>query len=197
MHLEVLQQSLTKRNWESLIENADLIEQDGFGPKVFDLRDGRMLKTLRVKRFWSSNLWSPFANRFVQNTQRLKQLGIPTIKCLQHGNVPHLERTYVIYEQLPGRTLREVPTLDGTSLGKFMAELHIQGVYFRSCHLGNLLLLENGELGLIDVLDIRFRNGRLTAKERERNFKRLRSRSQDHARLDAIWEPMMIAYHNG
>ena len=78
-----------------------------------------------------------------------------------------------------------------------MAEPHIQGVYFHSCYLGNLLLLENGKLGLIDVLDIRFRNGRLTTKERERNFKCLRSRSQDHARLDAIWEPMMNAYHSG
>ena len=106
MHLEVLQQSLTKRNWESLIENADLIEQDSFGPKVFDLRDGRMLKTFRAKRFWSSNLWSPFAKRFVQNTQRIKQLRIPSIKCLQHGNAPNLERTYVFYERLPGRTLR-------------------------------------------------------------------------------------------
>ena len=197
MTLEVSQRTLNREDWESLVEKADLIEQDAFGPKVFDLNDGRMMKIFRVKRFWSSNLWSPFAKRFVRNTQRLRRLGIPTIQCRQHGSIPHLDRTYVIYERLPGQTLREVSELDGVLLGTFFARLHDRGVYFRSCHLGNLLLLEHGELGLIDVLDMRFRKGGLSANERERNFRRLRSRSQDHKRLDAVWERMMVAYRNG
>ena len=197
MALELSQQSLKKDKWESLIEKADLIEQDGFGPKVFDLKDGRMLKIFRVKRFWSSNLWSPFAKRFVRNTRRLRQLGIPTVQCLEHGSIPHLDRTYVIYERLPGRTLREASDLDGVLLGQFFAHLHAQGVYFRSCHLGNLLLLEDGNLGLIDVLDMKFSNGGLTTNERKRNFRRLRSRTQDHVQLDAVWENMMNAYRKG
>ena len=197
MSTEVSHQPMNEDEWDSLVEKADLIEEDGFGPKVFDLNDGRMLKIFRVKRFWSSNLWSPFAKRFVRNTQRLTQLGIPTIQCLQYGSIPHRDRTYVIYERLPGTTLREVPELDGPLLGTFFAHLHDQGVYFRSCHLGNLLLLDDGELGLIDVLDMKFRNGGLTTNERQRNFRRLRSRTQDHKRLDAVWDDLMTAYRKG
>ncbi|WP_336145611.1 lipopolysaccharide kinase InaA family protein, partial [Klebsiella pneumoniae] len=57
--------------------------------------------------------------------------------------------------------------------GRFMAQLHERGVYFRSLHLGNVLLLEDGEFGLIDVADMRIFPSALRNTLRQRNLKHM------------------------
>lgn len=188
------QKSIKQSPWHALLEGATLVEQDNFGPKVYELPDARMIKLFRVKRFWSSNLWSPYARRFVKNSERLKRLGITSVNCLQWGRVPHLDRGYVIYQKLLGTTIQSTLEVDASVLGNYYAHLHQRGVYFRSCHLGNLILLENQDIGLIDVLDIRFRSRPLTENERERNFRHLLRRPQDRERLNPLWETFQRAY---
>ena len=197
MNSAVLQQDIHESAWDTMLEGAQLIEEDSFGPKVYALAGDRMLKLFRVKRFWSSHLWSPYARRFVRNAEQLTRLGFETVVCTQWGRIPHLERGYVLYDKLIGTPLRALPDLDPVALGRYFAQLHDQGVYFRSCHLGNLLLLDTGKLGLIDVMDMRFLPEGLSASERERNFRHLRRVACDRERLDPIWDAFMAAYEKG
>lgn len=201
--VEVRRQQIAEDEVAGMLEGAELLEQDRFGPKIYALADGeRMLKLFRVKRLLSSNLWSPYARRFVRNTQRLERRGIPTVTPLQWGRVPSRERQYVLYRKLEGTPLRDCADLDPNALGRFFARLHDTGIYFRSCHLGNILALheENGgdqDFGLIDVLDMHFRRGPLLDSHRERNFRHLRRVKKDRERLDAIWKPFLEAYAKG
>lgn len=92
------------------------------------------------------------------------------------------------YLPLPGNTLRQV--LQGITapdvrealvqrFGKFMAQLHEQGVYFRSLHLGNVLVLEDGEFGLIDVADMRIYPSSLSLSLRQRNLRHMQRYTVD------------------
>jgi len=180
---------------EAWLQGATLLEEDGFGPKVYALADGeRMLKLFRRKRWLSSNLWNPYARRFATNSLRLKTLGIPTMTVIEWGRLRHLQRQYVLYEKLPGRTLRESTEWSPRRLGAFLAELHERGVYFRSCHLGNILLLENGDFGLIDIMDMRFFDKPLDSRSRLRNFHHLTRVQRDRERLEKPWPTFIEGY---
>jgi tRNA A-37 threonylcarbamoyl transferase component Bud32 len=75
--------------------------------------------------------------------------------------VPHAKKVAVIYEPLPGITIKQL--LQSSSFddklikrfGGFVASLHKKGVYFSSLHLGNIVLTPEGEFGLIDISDLR------------------------------------------
>ena len=114
-------------------------------------------------------------------------MGIPTPQVL---NVYRLEdgSSAVHYAPLPGHTLRQV--LQGITapavrqalierFGKFMAQLHEKGVYFRSLHLGNVLLMDDGEFGLIDVADLRIYPSSLRYALRQRNLRHMQRYPQD------------------
>ncbi|HPR83865.1 MAG TPA: hypothetical protein PLD51_08405, partial [Pontiellaceae bacterium] len=90
--------------------------------------------------------------------------------------IPHLNRTGVIYQPLAGRTLRQVAK-DGQFtaqlaglLGAFIAGLHRQGVYFRALHLGNVVLCPDGTLGLIDISNLTAYPWRLGQRAGMRNL---------------------------
>jgi hypothetical protein len=185
---------ITESELSALLEGAILIEKDGYGPKVYELPEKRMLKLFRVRRRLSSNLWSPYSKRFARNSVRAAQCAIPCVQCLRRGSIPHLKRQFVIYEKLAGTALRDCSEINPQQLGQFFANLHHQGIYFRSCHLGNILLLDNGELGLIDVADLKLRRRPLSKNERDRNFRHLRRVACDRDRLDSVWGAFMLSY---
>ncbi|MBA5981725.1 O-antigen ligase family protein, partial [Pseudomonas sp. MD195_PC81_125] len=152
-------QKLSVTGLEQLSREARIIEEDGLGPKVLCLNDGSFLKLFRRRRWYTSGSFNPYSERFAVNSEQLRQMGIPTPQVL---NVYRLDdgSSAVHYAPLPGHTLRQV--LQGITapavrqalierFGKFMAQLHEKGVYFRSLHLGNVLVLEDGEFGLIDL----------------------------------------------
>lgn len=58
-------------------------------------------------------------------------------------------------------------------LARFVARLHERGVYFRSLHFANLVVVSGGELGLIDVADVAFSSRPLARQSRLRNFEHL------------------------
>ena len=168
--------------YEALTKGAKVLEEDGYGIKVLRLPDDRILKLFRRKRLLSSQIWSPLATRFKQHAETLTAKGIPTITISEAFEVPHLERQGVLYQALPGETLREWlqanpgdPALKQLkAYGAFLAKVHALGILFRSIHLGNVLVTEDGSLALIDIADIRFRrSGALTTAQRKRNFKHL------------------------
>ena len=114
-------------------------------------------------------------------------MGIPTPQVL---NVYRLDdgSSAVHYAPLPGHTLRQVlqsitaPAVRQALIerfGKFMAQLHEKGVYFRSLHLGNVLVLEDGEFGLIDLADLRIYPTPLSLSMRQRNLRHMQRYTVD------------------
>lgn len=161
---------------DEMLQGAQLLEKDGFGPKVYQLADGNMLKLFRRKRLLSSASFRPHSLRFAENAQSLRALGVPTVLPLQLYRLDGSGRTAVLYRPLPGDTVARILATQPTAwpslvpqLASFINGLHGMGVYFRSLHLGNIVRSNNNQLGLIDVSDMRIRNAPLSKPFIRRN----------------------------
>ena len=169
----------------ALREGAHVLEADGTGDKVLRLRDGTMLKLFRRKRLITSAAWYPYARRFADNCEALAARGIPCPQVKAVYRIAEIARDAVHYDPLPGLTLRQLLDQPGEhpelrdQLGQFIATLHESGVYFRSAHLGNVVLTPEGKLGLIDVADLRIYRKPLRRSQRQRNFRHMLRYRQD------------------
>lgn len=177
-------QKLDHTVYLNLREGADVLEADGKGDKVLCLSDGSMLKLFRRKRLLTSALWAPYARRFADNCLALRERGIECPTVRQVYRIPSIERDAVHYDPLPGRTLRQLLGSDDNAalraqLGVFIARLHESGIYFRSAHLGNVVLTPDNTLGLIDIADLRTYRKPLRKGLRLRNFKHMLRYRQD------------------
>jgi len=168
--------------YAGLMSGAEVLSRDGYGEKVVALADGLMVKAFRLKRPWSSGRWKSYAVRFAENAERLKALDIPTVSVERVAYCEPRKRHLVFYRPLAGTTLRDslqaADPQETSSLllrfAGFLADLHRSGVYFRSIHFGNVVLVEGTDrLGLIDVADMRFRGRALSPDLRARNFHHL------------------------
>ena len=181
-------QSLDHNAYLALREGAEVLEADRFGDKVLRLRDGNFLKLFRRKRLLTSAVLWPYAQRFENNAKALQQRGIPCPKVLSVYRITYIQRDAVYYEPLPGQTLRQLivqPELAPVlreQLGQFVAHLHECGVYFRSLHLGNIVLTPENQLGLIDIADMKCQRRPLSLQKRMRNFQHMLRYQQDGLR---------------
>ncbi|CAG8864100.1 hypothetical protein PS627_00861 [Pseudomonas fluorescens] len=177
-------QTLDHTAYLTLRQSADVLEADGKGDKVLRLVDGSMLKLFRRKRLLTSALWAPYAQRFADNCQAMHELEIECPTARRVYRIPSIERDAVHYDPLPGHTLRQLLGSDThedlrAQLGRFIARLHEKGVYFRSAHLGNVVLTPQNTLGLIDIADLRLYRKPLGKGLRLRNFKHMLRYRQD------------------
>ena len=160
----------------ALHNDAEILASDSFGEKVLRLKDGSIIKLFRTKRIISSALFYPYALRFVHNSSKLKNLGINTVTVINAFKIPSIKRTAVHYKELEGDTLRNHimhHSLNGNivqKLAAFIAKLHNEGVYFRSIHFGNILIISDKGFGLIDIADMKTKGRPLSLRERTRNF---------------------------
>lgn len=172
-------QTLSHDAYLALRATATVLELDLHGEKVLQLEDGNYLKLFRRKRLISSAAWYPYAQRFADNAAELKERGIPCPEVIGVFRISGFSRDAVRYLPLEGKTLRQVIQTDAAQhdltekLGRFVARLHESGVYFRSLHLGNIVLTPGGTLGLIDIADLRTQGGALDNNKRKRNLQRL------------------------
>lgn len=188
--LRIPVQNLLPEGFNQLCADAHVIEADGLGPKVLRLADGRFLKVFRPRRWYTSGSFNPYSERFASNAEQLRTLGIPTPQILGLYRLPDASSA-VSYSPLPGLTLRQaLQSLDNSlreslieRFGQFMAQLHERGVYFRSLHLGNVLLMDDGEFGLIDIADLRIYPSPLRNALRQRNLRHMQRYPQDRAWL--------------
>lgn len=168
-----------------LTQGATELERDRHGVKVLLTTERRIIKLIRVKRWFSLSAVYPYSLRFRRNAKRLIAMGIPCVEVEKVFYCRHLKRHGVIYPLLEGESLEAIAGRDGIEeelfrrLAHFIALLHRKGIYFRSLHLGNILLLPQGGFGLIDVADMRFSRFPLGLDQRRRNFRHL-LRNQEH-----------------
>lgn len=172
-------QTLSHDAYLALRACATVVERDLHGEKVLRLEDGDYLKLFRRKRLISSAAWYPYAQRFADNAAELRQRGIPCPELTGVFRIADFSRDAVRYIPLAGQTLRQVIGAEAAppdlpeKLGRFVARLHESGIYFRSLHLGNIVLTPSGALGLIDLADLRAQNRALDNNQRKRNLLRL------------------------
>ena len=174
-------QPLSSEQYNRWRQGAQVLEKDGHGEKVLRLADGTFLKLFRRKSLLSKTAIYPPARRFADNAAELQRLGIPcpTVIALYRLSEPY--RTIVHYDPLPGQTLRHLLRSDTTldqlelfaRLAEFITHLHELGVYFRSLHMGNIVLTPDNEFGLIDISDMRCLGRPLSRRMRDRNYQHL------------------------
>jgi tRNA A-37 threonylcarbamoyl transferase component Bud32 len=171
---------INEEEFNAFRRNAKLLAYDGYGEKVLLSPDNKIYKLFRFKRKISTARFYPYAQRFADNAARLLELGIPCVKPIGVFHIPHLKRDAVIYHRMEGHTLRRVLELEGkrkkeliARTAKFISRLHKLGICFRSLHFGNILLLPDGQMGLIDVSNMIIFSRPLSIWKRTRNFKAL------------------------
>ena len=170
---------LGKQQWNELIENARVLEQEVHGVKVYLLPNQDVVKLFRIKRIFSWSFVYPYSMRFARNGRRLQARGIHSVQGMRVFYCHGIKRHGVIYKLMPGDSLYDLLSRENpvpqlmVELAEFMGKLHAKGIYFRSLHLGNVIKTPGGELGLIDIADMRFRPWSLTVNERARNFRHL------------------------
>jgi tRNA A-37 threonylcarbamoyl transferase component Bud32 len=183
--------TLSNDEYLALRANATVLERDLHGDKVLRLGNGSYLKLFRRKRLISSAAWYPYAQRFADNALILQKRAIPCPLVTATYRIPSIKRDAVLYTPLEGKSLRQIiqsgeaPSDLRTVLGKFVAQLHAAGIYFRSLHLGNIILSISGKLGLIDIADLRAKSGAISPYLRRRNMQQLYRNPNDQAWLCA------------
>lgn len=172
-------QLMSGNEYRELTQDTTELERDLFGVKVLLTQDGRIVKLIRIKRWLSLSAIYPYSLRFQRNARRLNAMGIPCVDVERIFYCHHVRRHGVIYPLLEGESLERIAGRTRMSdvlfqrLAEFVAELHQKGVHFRSLHLGNILLLPDAGLGLIDVADMRFSWFSLRLDQRIRNFRHM------------------------
>jgi hypothetical protein len=168
---------LPQATLNTMIAGAKILEKDSYGPKVYLLADGNILKLFRRKRFFSSALFRPYSKRFIDNALGLQKRGIPTLTVLDSFQLDAPGMTAVLYRPLPGETLRQIANKEGFDweqnlepLVALIRRLHTAGIYFRSLHLGNIVVTPDNQMGLIDVADLRFLRAPLSPALVRRNL---------------------------
>jgi tRNA A-37 threonylcarbamoyl transferase component Bud32 len=186
---------------DRLSVKAEILVQSKYGIKVMCLENGDILKLFRVKRIFSSTHIYSYARRFCRNACRLKKLGIATVTIKQLFHFVDSSNTAVLYQPLAGESLWQLASTNKlsekllTQLGEFVAGLHQRGIYFRSLHLGNIILTPTGELGLVDISDMSIFPWKLGYWRRLRNFKQTLRRPQGiHTVGLAGWNIFFASY---
>lgn len=184
------------------LDEGNVLEKDGRGPKVLRQPNGQLLKIFRPRRrLWLARM-RPSAQRFARNAELLAERGITTPKvseCMWLDKVQAVSAC--LYEPLPGQSLDQLyrqvrPEFDALlpELANFIRTLHQRGIYFRSLHLGNILRLPDGGFGLIDFLDMRFKRGPLSSRLARRNLQHLNGYLRRSQIDDFPWQRLLQAY---
>lgn len=174
---------LSRQAYEDLVQNTIVLARDAHGDKVLQCNNGLVIKLFRRKRFISSAAVQPYAVRFHSNSEALRKRGFTTIDVKDVFRCPAIQRDIVTYRCLEGCMLRDAMKHADPQLlqrfAAFIAVLHQRGVYFRSLHLGNVLLQADGGFALIDVADMRLHPWSLGLGKRLRNFSHMLRYKED------------------
>lgn len=192
---------VTAQELESWLATGEVLERDSHGSKVVRLVDNRFLKIFRSRHPLLAR-WRPEAQRFVCNAERLQTLGIATPQIIECA---WLEKdrgiNACIYYPLEGTPLdclfkEQRARFDALlpAFATYIRQLHESGIYFRSLHLGNVLLLPEGGFGLIDFLDLRFKRRPLRRGLVRRNFAHLHNYLKRRKVERFPWDELLSYY---
>ena len=195
---------VTAQELESWLTSGTILEKDARGPKVVALGNGLLLKIFHTRRYPLLARLQPAAKRFTYNAETLLEIGIAAPKVREYFWLNRKTGlSACIYQPLPGHSIeqlyRQSPEQVHSllpALASFIRRLHLQGIYFRSLHLGNILLLPDDNHGLIDILDMRFKRHSLSPRLVQRNLQHLRRYLARHKLADFPLEELITQYRD-
>ncbi len=98
---------------------------------------------------------SALPKRFIDNAVELQKLGVPTLQVLQYYRLQAPGMTAVLYQPLPGQTLRQIASKDGFNwpqalpeLAGLIRRLHQSRDLLRSLHLGNIVITPDNRIAI-------------------------------------------------
>lgn len=193
---------VTANQMQDWLTEGTVLEKDSHGPKVISLASGELLKIFRSRRHPFLVRLTPDAQRFYQQSCRLRERGISTPQVNDVFWVePAKGVSACLYQPLPGTPLDSLykQSFDAfmnllPELAGYIHSLHQRGIYFRSLHLGNVLRTPDQGFGLIDFLDTRFKRKPLSKSMVRRNFQHLQNYLRRSKISDFPWEELMRAY---
>lgn len=187
--VSTLMNKITIEEFNVITRGSEILMSDIHGVKVLETPDHKIVKLYRLKSRFSSALFYPYALRFLRNSLALKKRGITTVDVESVYSVPGIKRDIVVYPKLAGTVLRDAlkNNADRDSrkallehFAEFVAELHNKGIFFRSIHFGNIVVLPDKTFALIDIGDMHFTFwGGLSVWQRLRNFRHMCRYSED------------------
>lgn len=170
---------ISSQEFNAIVKEATIIKygRSLSHPKVLENKNTIIKLFYRKRRLLSSDRVKPQALRFYRNTLSLNANGY---------NVPHVfkiqycveQRIFLIYyHKIEGQDIRSLASQGHLNIiqdvAKLIANLHQQGIFFRSIHLENLLYKSNGTIALIDISDLKIQSKSLSIYQRYRNLKHL------------------------
>lgn len=172
------------RGFAEAIQDGTIISQHAiYGPKVILLPNGDYIKVFNPKPGFTKRHFFPKYKSFINNAQKLKQLGVPCVEVKEVIFLPEKKAYAVRYTPLEGVDLRSLAreNAEKTLLEfiPFLVSLHEKGIYFRGIHLANVLKLNTGSYGLIDMADLYFKCPPLSIFTRARNLAHLIKNKDD------------------
>lgn len=168
--------SISKQQYDALIDVAQLIHSERGFPMVYLTPDNYVIKLFYKRRWTSSSRLRPMAKRFELNARALRERDIGTVAVNQVFRCRSVGLDIVTYPFVAGSTVRDLnrETNDfGTMFlrfAEFIAELHLKGVYFKGLHFGNVLWTTERRFALIDVAHMTLRGRPLGISERVKNI---------------------------
>jgi tRNA A-37 threonylcarbamoyl transferase component Bud32 len=147
-------------------------------PKVMEKNGDTIIKIFYPKKskFSSDRIW-PRAMRFYKNVKRLQSNGYHAPEITKVQFCSDLKIYLLHYRKLDGQDVRSLVQSGQLHIIKevahLVANLHTQGIFFRSIHLENLLYQPDNKFALLDVADVRFKSKNLSLSIRYRNLKHL------------------------
>lgn len=201
--MRLVSQRMTTEELEALSKHATVLEQDERGIKVMQLPNGNIFKIFRIRNTISGARLFSYARRFFRNAKRLHNLGIPTVTPQTLYHFENSSNTAVLYQPLIGVTIKQMLKTNtfnennAKEIGELVARLHQLGVHFRSLHMGNIVLTEEGKLGLIDISDMSIYPWPLMTNTRKRSFKHICRYPLDiQAMGPRCWQLLLESYIN-
>ncbi len=182
--------SKSEQEYEELTGTGKVLEVHENIPKVIALSNNRYFKAFFHKSWFSGSHIVSRADKFARNANKLKQKGITTISIENVFKLKKPTRHCVVYQGVPGTTLRQALERSPRNaslcqqVGNYIAELHAKGIMFRSLHLGNVIVMPDNSLALIDISDMQVKHAALNRWQRERNFLHVLRYREDKDLLD-------------
>jgi len=167
---------ISKEQLDDLCNHGKAIDSKAGYPCVVLHPDGTATKIwAKKKSLISSATLSPYANRFVKNSQRLAQRGVIVPEILDQAILDGSHIRIVTYRSLPGNSIRDLlknspEKVNIHDLCAYFHGLHEKGIFFRANHLGNIIQTPEGGYGLIDFTDVTYQSKPLPLKRRAANI---------------------------
>ncbi|MEJ6518115.1 MAG: hypothetical protein ACKVKL_06200 [Pseudomonadales bacterium] len=167
-------QKIDRHELKQFIAQNTLLFGTQAQPGIMQTPNNEIVKFIYPRKTFSKTTLFPQAANFEKNAQVLKDKGIigPVVSTTVYCRAANTY--YIVYEKLAGEEIRHLCDQGQlqhlTDLARYLADLHSKGIYFRALHLGNVLRLDNGELALIDIADLKSKSRSLSCLARGRNI---------------------------